>query len=96
MKKRLAQWVLCSGVVSTLSLAALMVSQRTGTDVAEVVLNPWFALCDAVTPDAWQTRGNILLGLAWLISGVVAWGAVIGALCVAGPAVGDRLRRSAP
>jgi hypothetical protein len=46
------------------------------------MLTPWFELCRTVTPVAWQTRGNALLAVAWMTSGVVAYAAMLAALVV--------------
>lgn len=41
---------------------------------------------------SWQTQGNILLGLTWLISGIAVYCLLIGAAGVFMLAVADRLR----
>jgi hypothetical protein len=50
--------------------------------VAQFPMTPWLAFCQNVAPEAWQTRGNILLGLMWLISGTVIYCLLIGAIGV--------------
>ncbi len=48
--------------------------------IYEPLLRPWGALCRAITPDSWQTMGNILLGLAWMGSGILVYSALLGAI----------------
>lgn len=59
-------------------LILLILFEKDGTRITESVLSPWIALCETVTPVAWQTRGNILLGLSWLFSGMSIYSAIIG------------------
>ena len=63
--------------------------------VTESVFVPWLKLCAAVTPEAWQVQGNILLGLGWLVSGVVVYSLIVGALVAAVLAAVRRSRKSA-
>jgi hypothetical protein len=39
---------------------------------------PVFEICRAITPQAWQTLGNIPLGLTWFLGGTVVY-AIVGA-----------------
>ena len=65
-----------------LSLLAALLFERAFMGVAEPMLNPWLGFCRAVTPEAWQTRGNILLGLGWLFSWVAVYSVLAGAIFV--------------
>ena len=93
MKRRLCQWGLVTGIVCVSSLLATILFEQTAVQVAEALLGPWFAICRAVTPTSWQTRGNALLGMMWLIAGIVVYSMLIGAACVIGLSVADKLRR---
>ena len=53
------------------------------TRAVERALEPWFALCRWMTPEAWQTRGNVMLGALWLVSGVTAYGLLLAIVLVA-------------
>jgi heme/copper-type cytochrome/quinol oxidase subunit 2 len=63
-----------------LLLIALAVSGQSGTQIADFVLAPWFYICIAATPQSWQTQGNILLGMMWLMSGLVVYSSIFGLL----------------
>ena len=82
MKRRLTQWALITSALCLLALTALFLFAPTFLEVVEPMLNPWLGFCRAVTPEAWQTKGNILLGLGWLFSGVVVYSMLAGALFV--------------
>ena len=82
MKRRLTQWALITSALCLLALTALFLFVPTFLEVVEPMLNPWLGFCRAVTPEAWQTKGNILLGLGWLFSGVVVYSMLVGALFV--------------
>ena len=82
MKQRLTQWALIASALCLLSLLAALLFERAFLEVAEPMLNPWLGFCQAVTPEAWQTRGNVLLGLAWLLSGLAVYSVLIGAIFV--------------
>ena len=66
----------------TLGLGLLLIPETTMA-VLEAPLDPWFDLCRYVTPQEWQTMGNITMAMLWLFSGVtvlsILTGAVIGA-----------------
>ena len=85
--------MLLAGLISLSSLAALILFERTSMEIAEALLAPWFAICRALTPLAWQVRGNILLGLMWLSCGIIVYSMMISAAAV-GLVVGmEKLRR---
>ena len=77
MKRRQLQWMLLTAIVSSSSVGAMILFERASMEIAEVLLTPWFAICRAVTPLAWQVRGNILLAMMWLFSGVVVYSMLI-------------------
>ena len=66
-----------------MSLAALVLFSRTATSIADSLLGPWFAVCEWVTPASVQTKGNMLLGLLWVVSGIVLYCAIFGSACAA-------------
>jgi len=83
IKSRRLQWMLLAGSVSLLSLGAIVLFERSSMDIAEVLLAPWFVICRVVTPLAWQVRGNILLGMMWLFSGIVIYSMLMSGVVVA-------------
>lgn len=80
MKRRFIQWALCSGISAAVSLVGLAINGEVVGSILLPLLRPWFYLCRAITPDSWQTMGNILLGLAWLGSGILVYSALFGAI----------------
>ncbi len=83
MKRRLTQWAFITSALCLLALTSLLLFAPAFLEVVEPMLNPWLGFCRIVTPDAWPVRGNILLGLGWLFSGVVIYSMLIGAIFVA-------------
>ena len=63
-------------------LLVLLFFDRIFIEFAEPSLKPWFWVCRIVTPDVWEVRGNALLGLGWLFSGVVIYSMLTGAIFV--------------
>jgi len=78
MKGRCTHAVLIAGSLCVLWLAFLLAFPRAGTRVTGPLLQPWVAVCRALTPSAWQTRGNLLLGLMWVLSGVAVYSIIAG------------------
>ena len=76
----IGRWLLVTGILSLSSLLAALLFERAFTEAADVLLAPWFALCRALTPIEWQARGNILLGMRWLFTGVALYSMLIGAV----------------
>ncbi len=95
MKRRLTQWCLFAGLTCAVLIAWLLVFQRSATSVADSLMTPWMTFCEMITPASWQTMGNVLLGLLWLVSGIAVFSMFVGATCVASLAVIDRLRTRA-
>ena len=91
MKRLLTQWALVSTVLCLLLLTSLLLFAPTFLEVVEPMLNVWLGFCRAVTPETWEVRGNILLGLGWLFSGVVIYSMLIGAIFVASAAGIEKL-----
>ncbi len=92
MKRLLTQWALVSTVLCLLVLTSLLLFAPTFLEVVEPMLNVWLGFCRAVTPGAWQVRGNIPLGLGWLFSGVVIYPMLAGAIFVVSAAGIEKLR----
>ncbi len=84
MRRRFSQWMLFTGIMFLSSIGALVLFDRAAAEVAGTLLTPWFAICSAITPTAWQTQGNILLGMMWLVSGVAVYSMLGGTLLVMG------------
>ena len=80
MKRRFSQWGICSGVIALVSLIGLVINGQLVISIIEPLLSPWIALCRVITPDSWQTMGNIPLALAWLGSGILVYSALLGAI----------------
>jgi hypothetical protein len=80
MKRFASQWLICSGVVLTLLLVIALLFSREFMTLADDALRPWMKVCQMVTPAGWQVRGNILLGLLWIISGLAAYSILLGLL----------------
>ena len=93
MKRRFSQWMLVTGIVNLVSLGAMILFERASTKVADSVLTPWFAICRDITPVSWQVRGNILLGMLWLFSGVLVYSMLIGVMVVSFLAIVERRRK---
>lgn len=92
MKRLLSQWALVSNALCLLALTSLLLFAPTFLEVVEPMLNAWLGFCRIVTPDAWEVRGNILLGLGWLFSGVVIYSMLTGAIFVVSAAGIEKLR----
>ena len=91
--RRLWQWFFFTVLVCSLALAALVFFEQPVVDFAVNLLEPWRDLCAAITPEQWQVQGNILLGLMWLFTGVVAYSMIIGLCCVILLALVEKLYR---
>ncbi|MDP6903741.1 MAG: hypothetical protein QF406_04785 [Verrucomicrobiota bacterium] len=91
MKRRLIQWVLITSALCLLALATLLLFAPTFLGALDPMLNVWLGFCRIVTPDAWEVRGNIPLGLGWLFSGVVIYSMLTGAIFVVSAAGIEKL-----
>jgi len=78
----IGRWLLWAGSLSILFLLVALLFEQAFVDMTEVVMQPWFAFCRLITPDAWQTQGNIPLGLSWMISGVLFYASLLSATAV--------------
>jgi hypothetical protein len=94
MRKTLLQLGTLSAILCALSLIFLVTLGRTATRAADALLAPWFSVCAAVTPDAWEAKGNIILGLVWMVSGLVAYCILISAALVVVWAVLNKVMRA--
>jgi hypothetical protein len=82
MKRRLLQFGVVTAIVCVLPLIAMLLMGRPATNAAEAFLDPWFVACSAITPDSWETQGNIIMGLIWVVSGAVVYSILISAALV--------------
>jgi hypothetical protein len=82
MKRRVWQWFFFTVLVCSLALASLFIFDDRVADYYFDLLDSWRDLCAYITPEEWQVQGNILLGLVWLFTGVVAYSMLIGRCCV--------------
>ena len=78
----IGRWVLWAGSLSVLFLLVALLFERAFVDLIEVAMQPWLAFCRFVSPEEWQTLGNIPLGLSWMISGVLFYASLLGATAV--------------
>ena len=92
MKRRLTQWALITSALCLLALTALFLFAPTFLEVVEPMLNVWLGFCRTVTPETWEVRGNILLGLGWLFSGVVIYSMLAGAIFIVSATGIEKLR----
>lgn len=95
-KRRFIQWALSSALAAIVSLVGLVVNGERLFPVFEPLLDPWIVLCRAITPDSWQTMGNIPLALAWIGSGIVVYSGVLGALLTLLLAMIEKRRQQSP
>ena len=93
MKRRCSQWLFVTGIVSLALLGALILFEPASTKIADPVLTPWFAICRNITPASWQIRGNILLFMMWLISGIIVYSMLLGVTVVSLLAIVERRRK---
>ena len=82
MKLRLSHCALVSGCVCAAALALTIIFERASTRVLDILLRPWFSLCEFLTPDSWQATGHVLLGMIWLLSGVAVYSLIFGTIWV--------------
>lgn len=61
-------------------MIALVIDAKVMIETFEPLFELWLDLCRAITPDSWETLGNILLGLAWMGSGILFYSASFGAV----------------
>ena len=94
MKRLFSRWILVSGILSVGFLLFALLFERAFVDLIELVMQPWFAFSQFVTPEEWQTLGNIPLGLSWMISGVLFYASLLGATAVALVLVWNKIRTS--
>ncbi len=83
MKTYMFKWLKLSSIIFCTILLLVLLSGRLGTDILEFVMNPWFNFFSAITPNDWQVRGNILLGLMFLISGLAFYSAILSGIWIA-------------
>ena len=83
MKRFILRWVTLGVGLFVLFVLLLQVSEPVAKSVIEPLMNPWLAICQTVTPEAWQTDGNILLGLGWLVSGALVYSMLLSAVILA-------------
>ena len=80
MKRFILRWITLGLGLFLFFVLLLQVSEPVATSVIEPVMKPWLSICAAVTPEAWQTEGNIILGLVWLVSGALVYSMILSAL----------------
>lgn len=79
-----------AGIVCVVWLA-LFVSCEPAQRATFTLLEPWRALCRLVTPEAWQTPGNILLAVFSAFFGIAVYSIVSGAALAAIVAAAQRV-----
>ena len=76
------KWVLVTGFVFLFSSLAIVLFDQAAMTIVEPLMNPWLAICRALTPIGWQTLGNIPLAMMWLFSGLFVYSMIIGAVAI--------------
>ena len=76
------KWILVTGIVFLVLLLLTFALQDKAMFIWDIIMNSWFPICQALTPIEWQTKGNILLGLMWLVSGLAVYSRTIGAILI--------------
>ena len=76
------KWVLVTGFVFLFSSLAIVLFDEAAMTIVEPLMNPWLAICRALTPIGWQTLGNIPLAMMWLFSGLFVYSMIIGAVAI--------------
>ena len=76
------KWILVTGFVFLFSSLAIVLFDEAAMTIVEPLMNPWLAICRALTPIGWQTLGNIPLGMMWLFSGLFVYSMIIGAVAI--------------
>ena len=79
-QRRLSQWAFFSGLSILVALVGLLAFDRFTISLLEPLLKPWFAFCGLLTPDAWEVRGNLLLGMGVMLSGVLGYSMLLGGI----------------
>jgi len=74
----LKKWIFVSAIIFLLLLLLTFILQENAIFIWDLIFNFWFPICESLTPIKWQTKGNILLGLIWLISGLAFYSMIIG------------------
>ena len=87
----IGRWLLWAGSLSVLFLLVALLFEQAFVDLIEVVMQPWLAFCRFVSPEEWQTLGNIPLGLSWMISGVFFYASLLGATAVGLIVIGNKI-----
>ena len=76
------KWILVTGFVFLFSSLAIVLFDEAAMTIVEPLMNPWLAICRALTPIGWQTLGNIPLGMMWFFSGLFVYSMIIGAVAI--------------
>ena len=76
------KWILVTGIVFLVLLLLTFALQDKAMFIWNIIMNSWFPICQALTPIEWQTKGNILLGLMWFVSGLVVYSIAVSAIFI--------------
>ena len=76
------KWILATGIVFLVLLVFTFALQDKAMFIWDIIMNSWFPICQALTPIEWQTKGNILLGLMWFVSGLVVYSMAVSAIFI--------------
>lgn len=63
--------------------------------LVETVHAPAFAFAAFVTPDAWETQGNVLLGFGWLVFSAISYSVAVALLAGAAALLANQWLQSA-
>ena len=79
MYDKVNRWLI-SSAIAFLVLALFFIKDKSAEIILDTLLYPWFMFCKYITPQEWQTFGNIPLFLLWLAAGITVYSLTIGAL----------------
>ena len=82
MMQHLGRWISSTFFILSVSLLGVVMFDEQAGPIVFSCLQPWLAICVAITPDAWQTQRNIPLGLIFLFSGMTVYSILGGFACV--------------
>ena len=76
------KWILVTGIVFLVLLLFTFALEDKAMFIWDIIMNSWFPICQTLTPIEWQTKGNILLGLMWFVSGLAVYSMAVSAIFI--------------
>ena len=78
----LRKCILVTGIVFLVLLLLTFALEDKAIFIWDIIMNSWFPICKVLTPIEWQTKGNILLGLMWFVSGLAVYSMAVGTIFI--------------